>query len=113
MAEDVEWHLRTNKELWRKWLANGITPGKSFVVDFHFYAPKKHIADGLVASLEGAGFAVKPTITRTLIFWRGWEIEASAEHEWTLEYLNERTYEFFRNADECGFSFEGFGAEMP
>jgi len=113
VAEDIEWHLKTNVELWRKWLEKGITPGMSFVVDFHFYVPKEETANALVTSLEDAGFTVKKNAVRTFVFWRGWDIEASVKHEWTLEYLNDRTREFCRSADECGFSFEGFGALMP
>ena len=113
MAEDVELQLEMNEELWRTWLASGIEPGMSFVVDFHFYFPEERVAKTMASSLEEAGFSVKLSATRTLFILRGWEIEASAKHQWTLEYLNERTKEFCRSADECGFSFEGIGAEMP
>jgi hypothetical protein len=113
MTEDLEGHLRRNALLWENWLSHGITEGMTFVVDFHFYATKEQIAQNLVTSLEAAGFIVEQTMTRTLIFLRGWEIEASEKSEWTLEYLNERTREFCRLADSSGFSFEGLGAEMP
>jgi hypothetical protein len=113
VAEDVELQLKTNEELWRTWLARGITPGMAFVVDFHFYVPKEKVAKAMASSLEEAGFSVKISTTRTLFILRAWEIEASVKHQWTLEYLNERTKEFCRSADECGFSFEGIGAEMP
>lgn len=85
----------------------------SFVVDFHFYVPRKDTATALEKTLEAAGFRVTTNAKRTLLFWKGWEITASAKHEWTLEYLNDRTREFCQQADSCGFSFEGLGALMP
>jgi hypothetical protein len=113
MAEDLQWHLETNAALWRRWEKHGIKPGQEFAVDFNFYCPRRDIADAFVRSLEDAGFAVKKETKRTLLFWRGWEIEATATFAWTPDYLNERTKEFCKTANECGFSFEGIGALMP
>ena len=112
MAEDLQWHLETNAALWRRGEKHGIKPGQEFAVDFNFYCSRRDIADAFVRSLEDAGFAVKKETRRTLLFWRGWEIEATATFAWTPDYLNERTKEFCKTANECGFSFEGIGALM-
>ena len=106
-------HLHRNEAMWKVWQERGVTAETEIAVDFHFYATKKPYIKRLVESLHRTGFEISVNITRTMLLFRAWEIEATESGRWTLEGLQQRTSELYGVAVKCGCSLEGLGAMMP
>jgi Regulator of ribonuclease activity B len=105
--------LETNCELWNIWSTHGIGDGSTFAIDFHFYAARSANGERVATILREAGFSVKTQTTRTLLIFKGLDIEATEHASWTLERLQERTRELVALAARVDVLFDGLGAEMP
>jgi hypothetical protein len=109
----VEKELEKNRELWSVWSAHGVRDGSAFAIDFHFYAARSANGERLAAVLREAGFTVRTQTTRTLLIFKGLDIEATEHASWTLPRLQERTRELVALAERAQVLFDGLGAEMP
>jgi regulator of RNase E activity RraB len=112
VANDLSYQLKTNEALWQRWLDFGITPDAEFEVEFHFYTSKEKTSDELIAGLEKAGLLGRKSMSRTLLFLKGWSITVPITQPWTLDVLNEQTRRFCKLADMLHLVFDGCGAYM-
>ena len=113
MANDLSWQLKTNEALWQRWMDFGITPGREFEIEFHFYATNENSADALITGLEKFGLSANKKVKRTLFIIKGWFITVPISQPWTLEALNNQTRQFCRLADMLRLTFDGCGSYMP
>lgn len=106
-------HFRRNENMWQIWEQNGIDSKTEFIVNFHFYSPKKENMEFLCEELSNDDIPNRVKETRTLIFLKGWKIEADISKKWTLPELQAKTGGMFVLSQQTGVSLEGCGALMP
>ena len=110
---ELDDELARNEDLWRMWQADGVTEDTILAVDFFFYATSKSAAQDLAEALRKAGRKVEVRTTRTLVFFRGWEITAVEEGMWSLAKLQDRSRTYCRVAELLRVTYDGCGAMMP
>ena len=110
---DLEGHLTRNGLLWERWVDYGVTDQTVLAVEFHFYATRESSARRLCELLGEAGYEVTRRATRTLLFFKGFDITATERGRWTLERLQARTRQLHELGEQVGVALEGCGAEMP
>ena len=110
---EINAHFKRNERLWEIWEENGINSETELTVNFHFYSPKKENMEFLCKVLSEEKIPYRVEKTRTLIFLKGWKIEADFKKKWTLPELQGKTGNMFILAQQTGVSLEGCGALMP
>jgi hypothetical protein len=113
LPNSIDEQLRMNEALWEVWTTRGVRDGTTLKVDFHFYAARAGAGERLAGALRDAGYQVSTQEVRTLLVFKGLDVEASVSCEWTLELLQKLTRELVAAADRFDVQFEGLGAEMP
>ena len=106
-------HLKRNENMWQIWVQNGIDPTTEFIVNFHFYTPKKENMELLCKKLTNQNTPFNVKQTRTLIFMKGWKIEAEILKKWALAELQLKTRAIVFLSQQAGVSFEGCSVLMP
>lgn len=106
-------HIKRNEKMWQIWEQNGIASETEFKVNFHFYASKKENMELLCKGLLKRNITNSVKETRTLIFLKGWKIEADISKKWTLAELQINTRRMFLLSQQTGVSLEGCAALMP
>jgi len=99
--------------MWGIWENYGFKPNTELTVNFHFYATKKHNMELLCNELKGDNIPFRVNETKTLFFFKGWEIEADVTKKWTLAELQGKTGNMFVMSIQTGVSLEGCGAFIP
>jgi hypothetical protein len=84
-----------NKIIWRPSEKLGFQPGATFGVDFEFYATKPEEKAQILPLLQARGMKTDVKRTRVLLVFKGWQIKATEQSNWTLETLQKRTEEFY------------------
>ena len=107
---EMQGHLDRNEKVWKLWGEYGVNPNTELTVNFHFYASKKQNMDLLCKELSDADIIYRVRQTRTLIFLKGWKIEADITKKWTLPELQGKTGYMFVLSKQVGVSLEGGGA---
>jgi len=111
--EELIAHLKRNEMMWQIWNENGLDSGTEFIVNFQFYSTKKKFTELLTHELSNNNIEHRISNTKTLLFLKGWNIEADIKSYWTLEELQEKTQKMFLMSQETGTSLEGCGAFIP
>jgi len=106
-------HLKRNEKMWQIWEENGIDLETQFVVHFHFYATQKENTELLSKALSNENIPHSIEKTTTLIFLKGWRIQAEIKKKWTLAKLQEKTANLFLHAKQTRVSLEGCGTFIP
>ncbi|WP_440122202.1 hypothetical protein [Tenacibaculum sp. Ill] len=106
-------HFERNEKMWQIWEENGIDSQTELVVNFHFYSTCKENTELLSKVLSDESIPHRIEKTRTLIFLKGWNIEADIKKKWTLTELQGKTGNMFILAKQTGVSLEGCGAFIP
>lgn len=99
--------------MWQIWEENGIDLETQFVVHFHFYATQKGNTELLCKILSNENIPHRIKKVKTLIFLKGWRIEADINKKWTLAQLQEKTTNLFLLAEQTRVSLEGCGTLIP
>ena len=107
---EMQGHLDRNEKVWEIWEQHGVNPSTKLTVNFHFYASNKQNMDLLCKELADADIIYRVTQTRTLIFLKGWKIEADITQTWTLAELQGKTGYMFVLSKQVGVTLEGLGA---
>lgn len=110
---ELKAHLNRNLAMWEEWKNHGITEKTKLTVLFHFYASKKGFMEALCSELEQRDVEFDVEKTRTMIFLKGWKINAKISKMWTLPELQEKTERMFLLAKQTETALEGCGAFMP
>ncbi len=84
---EMHGHLIRNKEMWKDWEKHGVTPDIELTVNFHFYAASSESNERLCKILTEENIPFRVKKTRTLLFLKGWEIEADITQKWTFAEL--------------------------
>ncbi len=113
MDKELQGHIDRTDAMLEQWLQYGVNESDELSVDFHFYSASKESADNLFNELSTRGHTSTMSQTRTLLIFKGWNIELQIKQQWTLSKLLNRTEELYLLGKQCGASFEGSGAEMP
>ena len=79
--------FKRNEHMWQIWQQDGINSETEFIVNFQFYAPKEADMKLLCKKLTTRSIPNKIKETRTLIFIKGWKVEADISKKWTLAEL--------------------------
>ncbi len=106
-------HFERNEKMWQIWEESGINSETELVVNFHFYSTRKRNTELLCKILSEENIPHRTEKTRTLIFLKGWNIEADIKKKWTLAELQGKAGNMFLLAEQTGVSLEGCGAFMP
>ena len=112
-TSELNAQLKRNEKMWQIWEQNGIDYKTEFIVNFHFYTPKKENMELLCQKLANQNTPTSVKETRTLIFLKGWKIEAEILKKWTLDELQLKTKRIVFLAQQAGVSLEGCSALMP
>ncbi|MCP4131798.1 MAG: hypothetical protein GY754_12535 [bacterium] len=110
---EMHGHLNRNKEMWKDWEKHGVTPDIELTVNFHFYAASSELNERLCKILTEENIPFRVKKTRTLLFLKGWEIEADITQKWTFAELQGKAGNMFLLSKQTGVCFEGCGAFMP
>lgn len=113
MSAQLSEVLARNEIIWQELEKLGLKAGTALGVDFKFYATKSEERELIVPILQARGMKVNIKQTRVLLVFKGWQIIATEEAQWTLELLQRRTEEIFLEAAKIGMLFEGLGVLMP
>ncbi len=112
-APELKSHLERNIGVWKSWKQHGITEETELTVLFHFYASKKNYMEILCSELRKKNIPFEVEQTRTLIFLKGWKINAKITTTWTLSEFQEKTRDMFILSRQTDTALEGCGAYMP
>ena len=110
---ELEAFFDFNKNTWKIWKENGVTPETELRVIFNFYASKKQRKELLVNELLEVNIPYKIKKVKTLFFLNGWKIEVYITKKWTLERLQSKTAYMFLLSKQTDTLYEGCGAFMP
>ena len=110
---ELEAHFKRNEHMWQIWKEKGVNSETELTVNFHFYSARKENTELLCSVLLDEDIPHRIEKTRTLIFLKGWKIEADIKKKWTLDELQGKTGNMFILAQQLGVSLEGCGALMP
>ncbi len=101
-------------ELWHAWSDAGVTASSELAVDHFFYSKAEERARALATHLAGVGMVVEVSPQRTLLFFKGWTVQATHRSSgWSLARLREREAEMEELAGRFDMLYDGCGAEMP
>lgn len=107
---DMQGHLDRNEKMWKLWEQYGVNSETLLTVNFHFYASNIKSMELLCKELANEGIVHRVKKTRTLLFFKGWQIEADITKKWTLPELQGKTGNLFILSLQVGVSLEGCGA---
>ena len=110
---ELKSHYESNEEMWKAWEQHGVTSETILTINFHFYTTKKEKIEKLCNVLNEKGIPNNIKLTRKMIFFKGWIINADITQKWTLLELHEKTKDMFIIGKQTGISLEGCGAFMP
>lgn len=110
---ELQEHFDRNEKMWKIWEENGVTSETELTINFHFYATKKIAMHSMQQELEAEGFIFRIKETRTLLFFKGWEIEVDIKQKWSLPLLQAKMGSMYMLAAQTGTSLDGCGAFMP
>lgn len=110
---ELEGHFKRNESMWNLWVERGLNTDSEFIVNFHFYSARKENMEILCKVLDEEKIPYRVKKTRTMIFFKGWKIEADINKKWTIEELQGKTGNMFILAEQTGVSLEGCGAIVP
>jgi hypothetical protein len=114
MKKAIEKKLKENKVLWAAWSKYGVNETTALTPDFTFYCTDLKTADRLKTELERLGYSPKLTPKRTLIIFKGYEVQISIkESHWSSDKLNKYSEQFIELAGKCDCNFETIGASIP
>ncbi|MBS7230201.1 ribonuclease E inhibitor RraB [Flavobacterium psychroterrae] len=113
MNHELLQHFDRNEKMWEIWEQKGVNSETELTVNFHFYAVKKDRMQLLTQELESDEIVFRVKETRTLLFFKGWQIEADIKQKWDLILLQAKMGRMFLMAEQTGVSLEGCGAVMP
>lgn len=100
------------KEMINIWKENGVDFNKPFSVLFKFYRANKNPPENLINYLKQEGFNVDGKQVRTMVFFKGYQIDASKEKTWTERELLETTKDLAIMANENETTLEDFLASV-
>lgn len=112
-SSELNTHLNRNEAMWKKWKERGITEDIQFNVIFHFYSARKQNMDTLGDELAKSEIPFKVNQTRTLIFLKGWKVDAEISKKWTPPELQGKTDNMFLLSKQTAVSLEGCGTFVP
>jgi len=110
---ELKAHFERNERMWKVWEERGVGSETELTVNYHFYSTRKENTDILCRILSDEEIPHRVEKTRTLIFFKGWRIEADIKKKWSLPELQGKTGNMFILAEQTGVSLEGCGALMP
>ncbi|OXA96090.1 ribonuclease E inhibitor RraB [Flavobacterium hercynium] len=113
MDNELQEHLERNEQMWKIWEERGVNSETELTVNFHFYAAKKDRMQLLVDELKAEEMVFRVKETRTLLFFKGWQIETDITQKWSLPLLQAKMGWMLVLARQTDVSLEGCGAVMP
>ncbi|MEO0505366.1 MAG: ribonuclease E inhibitor RraB [Bacteroidota bacterium] len=111
-TSELNAHFKRNEDMWQVWKEKGVDSKTELTVNFHFYSTRKENTELLCKILSDENIPHRVEKTRTLIFLKGWKIEADIKKNWTLPELQGKTGNMFILAEQTGVLLEGCGAVM-
>jgi hypothetical protein len=110
---EMQGHIDRNETMWEIWKEHGVTSETELTVNFHFYSANKQKMELLCEELKSENIKFEVKETRTLIFFKGYEITADITKKWSLPELQGKTENLYILSKQIGVSLDGCGAKMP
>src|SRR6187402_2784425 len=110
---EMQGHFDRNESMWEIWKKHGVNSETELTVNFHFYSANKQNMELLCEELKSENIKFEVKETRTLIFFKGYEISADITKKWTLPELQGKTANLYILSKQVGVSLDGCGAKMP
>lgn len=111
MNSNITEHINDASIIWQGLPDAGYSPEKPLAIDFGFYSTNKTKAFELFTFLkETVSSEIKIYSRRTLLIFKGWSIQLTIEHVWTLNELKSVIVYLVNTAAEYHCIMEEFGA---
>ena len=100
-------------DIWDFWNKNGINTDKDISVMFTFYSAVDKESSNLKNELEKKGYKVEKKVKRTMIIFKGYEMNAEKTRRWTKDELKETLLELEIISKQNSTILEGYFAADP
>ena len=110
--ENVQKLLSDSDVIWREWTNSGLNVNQEFTIDFDFYSAAKTEVHNFKEFLNDLGYETSLKKVRMMIFFTGWQLQASLNRNWTNEILNENIIYLGETADKFETLIEGYGSHI-
>lgn len=97
----------TIPQLWSHWRNLGIKTERKFPVLFTFYSAYDDGSLQFQEALASIGYAVERKTTRTMLFFKGYEVSAEKTDNWSVDSIQEKLEELKNLAQQCATIHEG------